>query len=268
MDLGLKDKVVLVTGGSKGIGLSIAQEFCREGAKVVIAARDQKALDSAVAELKKDFNNSSVLGVSCDATDMAAVGKCIDRIIDVFGCLDILINNVGGASRYGSFQELELEDWKHSFDLNVMSMVHFVRACEAYLVDGTDKRIITISSISGVQPGFYNPHYAAMKAATINLSKHLSQIYAQKGVRVSTICPGPVHSDAWEKNIESEAMRTSRTVDQVREEVEDRESLKIPLGRVGEGEDVAPLVAFLASEKADWITGSCFHINGGKLVGV
>ena len=104
-----------------------------------------------------------------------------------------------------------------------------------------------------------------MKAATINLSKSLSKAYAADGIRINTICPGPVHSDAWDRNVASMATAKGVSLAEAHEAFEASERAKIPLGRVGEGDDIAGLVAFLASDEGDWITGSCFHINGGKL---
>lgn len=265
MDLGLNNRVAVVTGGSMGIGFAIAEALAREGAQVVITARNQNTLDQAVSKIEKI--GGIVSGFSADATVPEDAQNAINFAVKTYGKLDILINNVGGAINYGAFQELSISDWSKCFELNVLSMVNFVNAAEQHLLKGENKRIITISSIQAVQPGFFNPHYSAMKAATLNLSKHLSQIYADKGIRVSTVCPGPVVSDAWEKNIIKEAEDAGISYDQANIMIDERERAKIPLGRVGNGDDIGPLVAFLASDRADWITGSCFHVNGGKLAG-
>ena len=261
MKFGLEGQVALVTGGSKGIGLAIARTLAEEGARVAITARGTEALQKTASELA----GFKILTVPADATDQIAVNAVVARVVEVFGGLDILVNNVGGAGRFGGFKELTDADWKSAFDLNVISLVHFVRSAEQHLRKSASGRIINISSISGVQPGTFNPHYAVTKAATLNLSKFLANYFVKDRVLVNAVCPGPVHSESWEENIRRLASQGNVPVDVGRQNVEREESSKIPLGRVGEGGDIAGLVAFLASERASWITGSCFHVNGGKL---
>lgn len=269
MKLGLTGKTAVVTGGSKGIGFAIAKELLNEGANVVITGRREDALEDAVASCRE--LEGRMRYVRADATKAEDTARALSQTRDWFGGLDILINNVGGAPRFGSIQELNISDWQDSFELNVLTMANFVRAAEPDLLQAGEKgfaRIITISSISGMQPGHYNPHYTAMKAATINLSKYLANIYADKGIRVTCVCPGPVYSESWDRNVEREAEQNGSSFDEAFTEIARAEAAKVPLGRVGEGEDIAGLVTFLASERADWVTGSCFHINGGKLAAI
>jgi 3-oxoacyl-[acyl-carrier protein] reductase len=261
MNLELNGRVALVTGGSKGIGRAIAKALAEEGVRVAVTARGAEALRKTASELSE----FKVLAVPADATDQQATRAAVDRVVDVFGGLDILVNNVGGAGKFGGFGELADTDWRNAFDLNVLSLVHFVRAAEQYLRKSKWGRIINISSISGVQPGAFNPHYAVTKAATINLSKFLANYFVQDGVLVNVVCPGPIHSESWDENVRRLALERGIEIEEVRQDVEREESSKIPLGRVGEGEDIAGLTIFLASERANWITGSCFHVNGGKL---
>ena len=256
----LTGRVALVTGGSKGIGKAIVQSLAGEGAQVAATARGAQALEAV-----RESCGPGILTIQADATDQEAVNAAVARVIDTFGELDILVNNVGGATRFGSFSDLTGQDWQKTFDLNVLSMVHFVKASEQYLRRSDNGRIINISSISGVQPGSFNPHYTATKAATINLGKSLATYFVKDRVLVNTVCPGPVHSESWDDNVRRLALERGVPEEEAWRQVEREESLKIPLGRVGEGEDVSGLVAFLASDKAAWITGSCFHVNGGKL---
>ncbi len=261
MKIDLEGRVALVTGGSKGIGRAIVQTLAEGGAQVAITARGAEALKKTAAEL----SGSKILTIPADATDQKEVGLVIARVIDVFGQLDILVNNVGGASKFAGFKDLTDADWRHAFDLNVLSLVHFSRAAEPHLRASKAGRIINISSIVGVQPGTFCPHYAVTKAATINLSKFLSNYFVDDGVLVNVVCPGPVHSEAWNENVSRLAGERGISMEEAWQQVEHEEQAKIPIGRVGEGEDIAGLVAFLASERANWITGSCFHANGGKL---
>ena len=261
MKLGLDGRVALVTGGSKGIGQSIARALAEEGAKIAITARGTEALQKAAAELR-EFN---VLAVPADATSQEAADSAVARVVETFGALDILVNNVGGAGKFGGFRDLTDEDWRNAFDLNVLSLVHFVRAAEPHLRRSKRGRIVNISSIVGLQPGTFNPHYAATKAATLNMSKFFANHFAKDGVLVNAVCPGPVHSESWEANVRRLALERGMEFEEAWQQVEREEASRIPLGRVGEGEDVAGMVVFLASDRARWITGSCFHVNGGKL---
>ncbi|MDY6833753.1 MAG: glucose 1-dehydrogenase [Chloroflexota bacterium] len=263
MELGLQGRVSIVTGGSRGIGKSVAESLAHEGAHVVICAREAGYLNSVEREIL--LLGESALSVTADVTKPADVKRVVDTTIEKFGSLDILVNNVGGTTRFGAFSELTHDDWMRSFELNVMTMVYFVQYALPFLVQSQSPRIINISSISGVEPGFYNPHYTITKAATINLSKYLANWLAKDQILVNAVCPGPVYSESWNRNVQCLAERDNLTLEEAGEIMNNQESLKIPLQRIGNGEDVAGLVVFLASEKAKWITGSCFHVNGGKL---
>jgi 3-oxoacyl-[acyl-carrier protein] reductase len=260
MKLDLVGKVALVTGGSKGIGRSIAHTLAEEGAKVVVTARGEASLQKVMNEL----SDYGILALSADATKEESVERIVKITVDTFGHLDILVNNVGGAGKFGGFSDLSNEDWEESFNLNVLSIVNFVRACEKYLRSSSSGRIINISSISASQPGSYNPHYTITKAASVNLGKYLANYFLNDKVLVNTVCAGPVHSDSWEANVRRLSSIRNQSFEDTWKLVEAEESMKIPLGRVGEGEDIASFVALLASERANWVTGSCFHINGGK----
>ncbi|TAN51791.1 MAG: SDR family oxidoreductase [Methylococcaceae bacterium] len=262
MELGMRGRVALVTGGSKGIGCAIAQALAVEGVAVVVVARGGAAVDETCAKVRAA--GGEALGVVADVTVATEAVKAVDAALERYGRLDILVNNAGGIAKFGALTELSSEDWTDAFRLNVLGCVNFVVAAESALLRSPAARIITVSSISGMQPGFYNPHYTTTKAATINLSKHLANVYADKGILANAVCPGPVHSDAWMQNVAQLADKTGVDVEAAYRTMEQLESRKIPLGRVGEGADVADLVVFLASDKARWITGACFHVSGGK----
>lgn len=262
MQLDMHGRVALVTGGSKGIGRAIAQALAAEGVAVAVVARGESAITETCASISAA--GGEALGVLADVTAEAEAVNAVNSVLERYGRLDILVNNAGGIAKFGALKELSSEDWIAAFRLNVLGCVNFVTAAETALLDSPAARIITVSSISGMQPGFYNPHYTTSKAATINLSKHLANVYANKGILVNVVCPGPVHSDAWMQNVAQLADKTGVAVDEAYLTMEQLEAQKIPLGRVGEGADIADLVVFLASDKARWITGSCFHVSGGK----
>lgn len=263
MDLQLKDRVALVTGGSKGIGASIVRQLAKEGAKVIFCARPSSAMSAL--ELEVRATGGDCLALPVDVFDVHEIKKLVDAAAMHWGGLDVLINNVGGAIKFGGFDELTDEDWMRSYEFNVMSMVRFTRAVLPYLRKSELKRIVNISSISASQPGSYNPHYTVTKAAVINLSKHLANVLVKDKILVNTVCPGPVHSDSWEENILRIASARGISETDARFLVENEESAKIPLGVVGEGDQIASVVALLASPLSDWTTGSCFHVNGGKM---
>ncbi|MCX5809904.1 MAG: glucose 1-dehydrogenase [Proteobacteria bacterium] len=263
MNSGLQGRTAIVTGGSKGIGKAIAKSLALEGANVVICARALEPLISVQKEI--DERGGSALAVAADVMKPEAVQKVVAATIDKFGGMDILVNNAGGAGKFGGFFELSDEDWLEAYKLNIMSAVNFVRYSVPWLKKSKHSRIINISSISGIQPGYYNPHYTVTKAAMINLTKVLSNQLLKDNILVNVVCPGPVHSYSWEKYIQDTASMHGLPVEEVRKRIEIEEASKIPLGKVGEPEEVAELVTFLASDKASWIAGSCFHVNGGKL---
>tara|TARA_B110000967_G_C18887363_1_gene564925 strand:+ start:1697 stop:2500 length:804 start_codon:yes stop_codon:yes gene_type:complete len=262
MDLDLKNKVVIVTGGSKGIGRDICLSLAAEGVRVVVASRSKEAIDEVCDHINS--SGGEAYGIQVDVTSEKDVKNCVQKTLLKYRGLDFLVNNAGGTSKFGSLQECNESDWLESFKLNVMGCVNFVKACEAHLLKSKQARIITISSISGMQPGLNNPHYSTTKASTINFSKYLANIYAEKGICCNVICAGPVHSNSWNENVSALAATHKISFDKAFSELERQEALKIPLGRVGEPEDISSLVTFLLSKNANWITGSCFHVSGGK----
>ena len=264
MDLQIKDRIALVTGGSRGIGAGIVRKLAQEGVKVIFCARASAALTALESEVYA--SGGTCLAVPVDVFDSAALLSAVDVAAAHWGGLDILVNNVGGAIRFGGFEDLKDDDWMKTFDFNVMSTVRCTRAALPYLRRSTLKRVINISSISAHQPGFYNPHYAITKAAVVNLGKHLANILAKEKILVNTVCPGPVHSESWESNIMKIAAERKIPVDEARRTVEKEEAAKIPLEAVGEADQIAAVVALLASPLSAWTTGSCYHINGGKLM--
>jgi len=264
MELGLKNRVAIITGSSHGIGKAIAISLAKEGARVVICGRNPDTLSEVHDEIKRI--GGDVVAVTANVTHSEDVKKVISQTIAGFGDkIDILINNVGGAEKFGNLLELDDQDWRDSFELNVMSIVQFVRETLPWMRTSPMPRIINISSVSGIEPGFYNPHYTIMKAAVINLSKYLANQYASDGILVNVVCPGPTFSNSWDRNIQRIADLREIHFDEAKNLVENEESAKIPLGRIGTGVDVASLVTYLASDQANWITGSCFIVDGGKL---
>ena len=264
MEMGLRGRTALITGSSQGIGKAIAFSLAKEGVKVAICARNPETLAAVQDEIRR--LGGEAVAISADVTDPANVHKVVTKTIAEYGNkIDILINNVGGAEKFGNFLELSDKDWRDSFELNVMPTIQFVRETLPWLRLSKSPRIINLSSISGIEPGFYNPHYTIMKAAIINLSKYLANQFAKEGILVNVVCPGPTFSNSWDRNIRRIADVRGISSDEAKKWVDNEEAAKIPLGRIGTSDDVASLVTFLASDQANWITGSCYSVDGGKL---
>ncbi len=266
MKLELKNKVALVTGGSKGIGAEVSFSLAQEGVKVAFCARTSDAMKKLKEKI--ELNSGICMPLETNVFNPDEILACVQKTASTFGGIDILINNVGGAIQQAGFDDLSDEQWLKTYELNVLSVVRFTRACLPFLKNSSLKRIINISSISALQPGLFNPHYTTTKAAIVNLSKHLANILAKEKILVNVICPGPIHSDSWDTNVERKSQSLGLESTEMRRQIEEQESAKIPLGFVGEGHHVASLVCFLASPLSGWTTGSCFHLNGGKLANI
>jgi 3-oxoacyl-[acyl-carrier protein] reductase len=258
MDLELRGRVAIVTGGSQGIGRAIALSLAAEGADVVLAARRRAPLESVAAEI-------TALGASAHVVvaDVAAPSGCsavVAGAVDRFGRVDVLVNNAGKGSPKAML-ELTDEDWRASIDLNLMSAVRLSLACVPLMRAQGWGRLVHISSRVGREPDPYFAPYAAAKAALINFSKSVANGFSKDGILSNCIVPGLIHSEAIDQAAARSAAETGLSV----EEVMARTLAKrpIPAGRLGEPTDVAGLAALLCSERASWITGACFTVDGG-----
>ena len=265
MDLGIRGRAAIVTGGSKGIGFAIAQALAREGVRVLLAARDAERLERAAAEI-------GPLGdVAVEAADVRREADC-RRIVEscrrVFGQVDVLVNNAAAtATGAAGFLALRDEDWLASYEGSLLSAVRLSRLVIPEMAKRRWGRIVMIASTSGRQPDVVVPHYNAAKAAMINLSKTLANSFAADQVLVNCVCPGLVRTEA----LEASARRRLEEQGVDTRELGDAEVVAryygprrpIPLGRIGEPSDVGGLVALLCSEQAAWITGACIDVDGG-----
>lgn len=260
-DLSLKNCTALVTGSTNGIGREIACALARYGADLIICGRRQEALEEVKLELKQF--NGNINAVTVDATDPKSVRTLFEETVREKGRLDVLVNNVGGAEKFGGFFDLDNADWDRAFDFNFMSMVYFTREAIPFLRKSERASILNISSVPAHQPGRFNPHYSAAKAAMLNLSKHLSNLLAPENILVNTVCPGTLDGGGWERNIKDKAERLGVSFAEAEEKMREEENKKVPLNRIGSPKDIAAMVAFLASDQARFITGECINIDGG-----
>lgn len=248
----LSGKIALVTGGTKGIGKAIADKLASNGATVVVTARKPSEQESA-----HHF-------IAADLTDSSNIVELTGKIIEKYGTLDILINNVGGTSSpAGGFQMLSDDDWNKDIELNLLASIRLDRAMVPKMIEKNTGVVIHISSLNGKIPLYQsNFSYGVMKSALNAYSKTLANEVAQNGVRVNTVSPGMVKTTAMETFLETYAQTINKTVSDASQQLMD--SLGgVPLNRLAEPEEIANMVAFLVSDGASYITGANMLVDGG-----
>lgn len=253
MDLGLKGKVALVTGSSRGIGCGIAHYLAGEGARVVLTARGEEDLVTAVESIRAE--GGVAVGFQQDLRRKKAPDRLLEKALREFGTIDILVNNVGG-NRRGDFLDTSDRDWDDIMDLNLLSHVRLTRTILAEMKDRGRGSVIFISSIFGMESGGPGLSiYNTSKTALLSLSKVLASEMAPYGIRVNAIAPGSIRfpGGSWDR-------RCREQPEEMAEFVRDN----LPLGRFGTVEEVAAAVAFLVSDHASLITGTCLNVDGGQ----
>lgn len=255
MDLGLQQKIVLVTGGSKGIGFYSALQFVKEGARVAIAARDAQGLEEAKAAIK-EHTGEDVLTFATDIANEAECKRIVEETAAHYGGLDVLINNAGTASA-NSFEDVDSALWQSDLDLKLFGAVN----CSKYAVPFLKKNggaIVNLSAVLAKTPPAGSLPTTVSRAAGLALTKAMSNDLGKYNIRVNAVCIGLIRSSQIEKRWK--AAMPDATWDEYSAEV----GKSIPLGRIGNTEEAANAIVFLASNAASYITGTALNIDGGS----
>ena len=258
MDLGLKGKVAIVTGGSRGIGAAIVEGFVKEGANVVIA--DIGVITAQKLAEKLGKRGAKLLAVKTDATKKSDVDNLATITMKEFGKIDILVNNAGVPPVWLKFVDLEEEEWDRVNDVNAKGVYLVTRAVVPHMIAAKYGKIINIASMAGKE-GFAGwDHYAASKFAVIGLTQSLAKELGESNINVNDVCPGMVRTHLWDGVLEARSKLEGPTPDQIFDSTVEQ---YMPLKRPQTSEDIANVVLFLSSEVSANITGESVNLTGG-----
>jgi 3-oxoacyl-[acyl-carrier protein] reductase len=246
MDLGLSDRVCVITGSTGGIGLATARLLVGEGARVVTSGRSHAP------------NIGEALHISADLSTPDAPDALIDAATQALGAVDVLVNNVGTAY-ITSFEQVSDAEWEEMWQLNVMSYVRTIRSVLPQMRERGRGTIVNVSSTAGKRPSTGMPHYSVTKAAVLSLSRLVADVYARDGIRCNAVTPGPTATDAWLGDHGLAEQQGDR------DEVLAKVAAGRPLGRLAEPDEIASVIAFLCSESASYVTGAAWSADGGTV---
>ena len=253
MELGLKGKIVLVTGGSKGIGLACALGFAAEGARIAICSRSRDNIDKASAKIEEAF------GVAADLTDAAAAARMIDTVEDRLGPIDILVNSAGAAKRTPP-DDLNPTVWREAFDAKFFSYINVIDPVVKRMAKRGSGVIVSVIGVGGKVASSTHLAGGSANAALMLATAGLGATYAGKGVRIIGVSPSLTETDRVAEGLAADARLSGISV----EEARSRGVAKLPLGRMATAEEIADAVLFLASRKAGYITGVTLSMDGGQ----
>jgi NAD(P)-dependent dehydrogenase (short-subunit alcohol dehydrogenase family) len=263
VDLGLAGRSCAVTGASRGIGLETARLLSAEGADVLLIARGEERLANAAAEL-----GGSAAGrlaqLALDVTEGDAGERILAAAGDRFGALDVLVNNAGTA-KWRDLDEVPDADWYEQFDLNVMAPLRAMRAAAPAMAERGWGRIVNVASTAGKRPSAAMPEYSVAKAAELSLSRLFADRYAEQGVLVNAVCPGPVASEMWMEPGGLLDQSQQLSGERSREAALEAAGSKRPIGRLAEATEIAAAIVFLCSEHASYVSGAAWSVDGGTV---
>lgn len=261
MDLGLKDKIALVAGSSRGLGYATAFALAKEGCRVAINGRDEARIKSVAEKLSKE-TGTQVIGLAGDVGLPDVPEKLIRQTVDAFGGLDILVTNAGGPPP-GAFESHDEANWQKGIDLSLMSHVRLIRAALPHLRKSSAASVLTVTSYSVKQPIANLVLSNSIRAATVGLTKSLALELGREGIRFNSILPGWTETERVGELMTARATANRTTV----EEETRKQSAESPLGRMGRPEEFAAAAVFLVSPKASYVTGVMLNVDGGMYKG-
>jgi len=262
MDLGLKGRVAIVTGSSRGIGNAIALGLAEEGAKVTICARNRAAVEAAEREIER-ATGADVLGLRTDLNRAEDVKILVDETYKKFQRIDILVNNTGGPAP-ALFLATSEDNWRHAFDQLFMSVVYACREVAPYMKQQHWGRIINMASMAAKQPIENLVLSNSLRSGIIGLTKTLSNELAEDNILVNCVCPGYTLTERVQELAQKESQQAGKETGEI---IQDW-ARSIPLRRMAQPKETANLVVFLASERASFITGATFQVDGGWIKGI
>jgi NAD(P)-dependent dehydrogenase (short-subunit alcohol dehydrogenase family) len=264
MDLGLENRVALITGGSVGIGLAVAEEFLKEKAGVIICARNAERIEKVTLELKEKYPGAKVYGKSCDVSKLADIEQLVDYVKTIGG-IDILINNAGTGSEEKNMTAPD-EKWYYYWDLHVMAAIRLSRMLVPLIKERPGEGvIINTTSVCATQPLYYEPIYNVTKAALNMYTKCLADELIKDNIRVLAIAPGLVLTPDWYKTANILSKQEGITVEQYFDNIA---KAMTPIGRYATAEETAKMYVFLASKQASYCLGTSIHIDAGAIKGL
>lgn len=262
MDLGLRGKIALVSAASKGLGRAIAEELAAEGASLVICARGQQSLDATASSIR-EATGADVLAVAGDVSKPADVERITEAALDRYGRVDVLVTNAGGPPS-GKFESLTPDMWQQAVDLTLMSVINLTTAVLPGMKERRWGRIINVTSIAVKQPVDGLMLSNSLRSAVTGFARTLANEVAPIGITVNNILPGYTRTERVEELSDATAAREGIS----REAALGRWESEIPMRRLGEPREFAALAAFLASERASYITGTSIAVDGGWIKGL
>jgi 3-oxoacyl-[acyl-carrier protein] reductase len=251
--MGSENRVALITGGATGIGLAVAKRLLRDGAHVAIVGRDETKLDAALAQIRRSSTAAKVAAYSADVANEAQIKSAITRVGRELGPVTILVNNAGVSPKHDGRKRpvvsMPLDEWRRTLDINLTGAFLAARACIPYFESVRWGRVISISSVAGrTRSDVVGAHYAAAKAGLIGFSRVLAVELAPLGVTVNCIAPGQIDTGMTDPQANAAYLP------------------RIPVGRIGQPEDIAGAVAYLTSDEASFVTGATLDVTGGSFM--
>jgi 3-oxoacyl-[acyl-carrier protein] reductase len=262
MELGLKGKVAIVAASSQGIGRATAEAFAAEGCKVAMCARNEQTLALAAESIRKT-HGAEVFACALDVTDAVAVRQFVEAVVQKFGAADICVTNAGGPPAKG-FLAASVEDWRRALDANFMSAVYFAQEVIPHMQRRRWGRIITLTSVTTKQPLADLVLSNAVRAAVVGLVKSLANEFGKDGILVNNVGPGFTATDRLKELAKSRSAASGKAEQQIF----DGWAADSPLRRVGQPDEVADTIVWLASDRASYITGQTVLVDGGMYKGL